>query len=446
MDRSRRSPDRRTSDPAVPIADGGRATAPDEGDPSTAGAERNRGGLRPGYEGSLPGETWFKEVDAAVVRADRCVRCGTCVAACPVDTIGVADDGRPVITELCIGCSQCWDFCPRGGLRYERQWTAAGGEDNVDGIGAVQATYSAKVTADWHARTQDGGVVTAMLVRLLETGAIDGAVIATESETDPWRAEPFVATTPEECVENAGSFYNQPMALDRLDARDLERKLPDVDLAEGTLALVATPCVIEGVRALQAHEWDYGSHEDGVRAIDYTIGLMCTKNFDYDGLVRDRLEGRHGIAPEDVGKFDVVRGDFVAFDRDGEELLRTPVEDFHEAALAGCDECADFVGYCADVAVGSVGSPDGYSSVVVRTDAGREAWDVAEPVLEARDLEAPGAIERLQRWDASAAADALERPLDPEAARFVPYDDHADRYGVDPNPYDPSVKGEPGSR
>jgi hypothetical protein len=31
------------------------------------------------------------------------------------------------------------------------------------------------------------------------------------------------------------------------------------------------------------------------------------------------------------------------------------VESFHDAALKGCDECADFTGYCADLTVGSVG-------------------------------------------------------------------------------------------
>ena len=67
-------------------------------------------------------KTWFMELDTAVIDEDRCIQCGTCVAACPSDSIGIGDDGLPELVKMCTGCSLCWDFCPRGGLRYERQW------------------------------------------------------------------------------------------------------------------------------------------------------------------------------------------------------------------------------------------------------------------------------------------------------------------------------------
>jgi len=57
--------------------------------------------------------------------------------------------------------------------------------------------------------------------------------------------------------------------------------------------------------------------------------------------------------------------------RDGEVAVDEPVRDFHGAALKGCDECADFLGRSADISVGSVGSMDGWTSVLVRTERGR---------------------------------------------------------------------------
>ena len=34
-----------------------------------------------------PGKTWFWELQAGVIDADRCIQCGTCVAACPSGSI-----------------------------------------------------------------------------------------------------------------------------------------------------------------------------------------------------------------------------------------------------------------------------------------------------------------------------------------------------------------------
>src|ERR671910_903295 len=66
-----------------------------------------------------PGKVWFWDLEKAVIDADRCVQCGVCVAACPTDSIGIGEDDLPKLVKMCTGCSLCWDFCPRGGLRYE---------------------------------------------------------------------------------------------------------------------------------------------------------------------------------------------------------------------------------------------------------------------------------------------------------------------------------------
>lgn len=69
-----------------------------------------------------PGKTWFWELEAGVIDAGRCIECGTCVAVCPSNSIGVSEEGLPELVKMCTGCSLCWDFCPRGGLRYEALW------------------------------------------------------------------------------------------------------------------------------------------------------------------------------------------------------------------------------------------------------------------------------------------------------------------------------------
>lgn len=382
-------------------------------------------------------KTWFMELDEAVIEEDRCIQCGTCVAACPSDSIGIGEDGLPKLVKMCTGCSLCWDMCPRGGLRYERQWKITGGEDNVSGAGDPITEFSATVEENWRENTQDGGLVTSILIHLLEADEIDGALIATESDEDARKAESFLATTPKECIENAGSFYNQTMALGNIDLKQWEHKLPKgKDWDEVSLALVGTPCEIEGIRALQDFDWDYQAHEEGVRAVEYTIALMCTKNFNYKKLMGEKLEEEHGIDRENIGKMDVIDGEMRVYDENTDLILQEDVENFHDAALKGCDECADFTGYAADLTVGSVGSSEEYSSVIVRTEQGLKAWKLTEADLDYHNLESRKAIGKLQSWDKSKAFESLNRPFDPDAPRFIEYENHAENYTTELTPHE----------
>ncbi|WP_137290977.1 Coenzyme F420 hydrogenase/dehydrogenase, beta subunit C-terminal domain [Natronorubrum halophilum] len=381
-------------------------------------------------------KTWFMELDEAVIDEGRCIQCGTCVAACPSDSIGVGDDDLPELVKMCTGCSLCWDFCPRGGLRYERQWKITGGDDNVKGAGDPITEFSARVDEDWTENAQDGGVVTTVLSHLLEEGEIDGALVATESDEEAWKAESYLATSHEDLIENAGTIYNQTLALGNLDLERWEHKLPDKPFDELSLAIVGTPCEIEGIRALQDFDWDYQQQNEGIRAVDYTIALMCTKNFNYHSLMGEQLEEQRGISPDEIGKMDVLNGKMMVYDHDGEMIVEEDIGNFHDAALKGCDECADFTGFCSDITVGSVGSSDEYSSVIIRTEQGMKAWELTEPDLDYHDLEDKSAVGKLQGWDKKKAFESLERPFDPDAPRFIDYKDHAENYGTALNPHD----------
>jgi coenzyme F420 hydrogenase subunit beta len=370
-----------------------------------------------------PGKVWFWDLDEAVIAADRCIECGTCVAVCPSDSIGIGDDGLPALVKMCTGCSLCWDYCPRGGLRHEATWKLTSSAGNGQ---AVRERYSARARPDL-AGAQDGGVVSTVLIALLEAGELDGVLLARESATERWKGEAFLARTPAEVVECAGSFYNQTMALAHLDLGKLD--LPP----NPRIALVGTPCEVEGLKAMQARPWTWGSAVPD--AIVLTIALLCTKSFNYEKLMVDEIQRKRGIPLEDIGRVDVVRGKLIVQDHQGETLVSEPIRDFHGAALKGCDECTDFLGGAADLSVGSVGSDDGWSSVLVRSQAGKAAIARAQDRLELRDLERPQALEKLDALDKKIAFEHLERPFDPDAPLFIDYTEHLDAYdGTDRAP------------
>jgi coenzyme F420 hydrogenase subunit beta len=400
-----------------------------------------------------PGKTWFWELEAGVIFADRCIQCGTCVAVCPSNSIGVNKDSNlPELVKMCTGCSLCWDFCPRGGLRYEALWPPSTGESEAgevpvvvksdsadtywkltggppgDGLGAVIGEYAVRagVPAD---DVQDGGVVTAMLLALLAGGDIDGALVSRPSDNpdEPWKGIATVATTAKEIMAAAGSFYNQTMALAELDLSRYD--LP----AKPRLAVVGTPCEIQGIRAMQARRWPSGAHR--IDAVVLTIALLCTKSFDYRGLMLDLLQKDRGIDIDRVSKVDVIRGKMIVEYRDGELAVDEPIKNFHGAALKGCDECADFLGRSADLSIGSVGAIDGWSSVLVRTERGHRALDNARGRLDFRELDSPEALVKLDAFDKRVAFDSLRRPFDPDAPLFIDYAEHVATYeGTDRAP------------
>ena len=411
---------------------------------------------------SPPGKVWFWELEEAVIDADRCIQCGTCVAACPSNSIGINEDTElPELIKMCTGCSLCWDFCPRAGLRYEALWppstvsedeagdagpTANGhgsepaapvsleeradasdtyfritGGPPADGLGAVLESYAVRASKR-DDEVQDGGAVTALLSALLVAKEIDGALVSKPSADpdEPWKGVATIATTPAEVAASAGSFYNQTMALAALDLSPYN--LPP----KPRIAVVGTPCEVQGLRAMQARRWYTGAHR--VDAVVLSIALLCTKSFDYEGLILRELMEKRVVDMDRVSKIDVIRGRMIVEYADGQLAVDEPVKNFHKVALKGCDECADFLGRGADLSVGSVGSMDGWTSVLVRTERGRLAFQSARTKLDVRALDDPDALVRLDNLDKRIAFKSLRRSFDPDAPLFIDYEEHVRTY------------------
>ena len=353
---------------------------------------------------------WFHKTASAVIDADRCVGCGACIAACPSKSIGVGGDGLPTLVRMCTGCSACWDYCPMAGFRPER----LNHQSEEDPVGPIQEAVSARAV-ERPDGAQDGGAVTALLTTLMERGHID-AVIMTQ-KLDAFVGSPILATSPEQIRTGAGSVYHQSEALAVLN----ERAPANVE----RIAFVGTPCQISGLRAIQKFPWE--RRETLAHKVILAIGLFCTRSFDPKKLIP--MVAGEGVNLGKVKKIDIREGKLVAAGEGGEELMKKPVKDFHAASLKGCDECADFAALGADMVVGNIGSEPGTSTVLIRTDAGMEAWVKAAGAFEDAPIDDLSAVKRLALRNLDRAKKNLQREYDPGASMWVSYTEHLEDYG-----------------
>ena len=257
----------------------------------------------------------------------------------------------------------------------------ADGEDRERGLGDVLDSYAVRASRA-NAGAQDGGAVSAILAGLLGSGAIDGALVSKPSDDpdEPWKGVATIARTPAEVYAASGSFYNQTMALAALDLSGYA--LP----ANPRIAVVGTSCEIQGLRAMPLRPWSTGAHRvDAV--VLHDRAHVHGKSFDYEALILRDCSGTKGRGPR--AACEGRRGARAAVS--STSTARSPStsvsDEFHGAALKGCDECADFLGRAADLSVGSVARSTAGRRVLVPDRAGSVPRSTGRPMLDLRELD-----------------------------------------------------------
>lgn len=291
-----------------------------------------------------------------VVRPGRCVACGSCVSVCPVDAISLVE-GAPKLTGKCTVCGACYVGCPRvehGFSELEKQalGRARAAEEACNGV--VIGAYAVKALDESvKGHVQDGGAVTAILLDQVKTGG--GAVVAGLDDEKPWLPVPVLARDRETIIRCAGTKYTSaPMiaALKKAEREGLDK-----------VAFVGTPCQIHALRRRK-------------NKIDVlAIGLFCMETFDYDKLMAHLRE--QGVDPAKVTKFEIKSGKFIAH-RLPEAPYEVKIRKLKELSRPCCRVCQDYTSELADISVGNVGSPDGYSTVLVRSAKGKAVLEAAE--------------------------------------------------------------------
>lgn len=291
---------------------------------------------------------------------DICSGCGACVAVCPADAIIFAHDKNsksPVQTGYCkevsdnVPCGACYAVCPRTKSQQESRMEKTG-------LGEYTRIFAAHSGFDVEKR-QSGGAVTAILANAFEEGLIDAVITVT---ADPWTQKPqsVVITQKEVLIATAGSRYAWWVpTLAALKSTVITQKIEKV-------AIVGVPCAASAARIMKTSDHDllrpFG------RAIRLIIGLFCTETFDYEMLIQDKIVHEMSIEPWQISKLD-VRGKLILTCTDN-TTREIPLHALEDCVRNGCHACGDLTAVDADISAGSIGSPDGETTIIVRTPDG----------------------------------------------------------------------------
>lgn len=349
----------------------------------------------------------FDELKAEVIDPGFCTRCGACVAFCK----NLGFNGQPkkisecVLDEGALECSKngtCYDHCPvTTALSSEDVF----GERGDESLGFYRKVVPLRATKEAILqKAQDGGAVTSILCAALESGRIEGVLAVDKDER--WRSIPKVVTSIEDLINAAGTKYWASHTVQNLGKTIRELKLRKI-------AIVGTPCQINGVRKLQKGLLN-------VKQLEIiTVGLFCMEAFSYEKLVEyfgSRLDLKK------VKKMDIKKGKFLI---ESTEKIEIPLSEVRRFVPEHCLVCTDFSAELADISVGSVGTPAGWSTAIVRSQVGEELLKnaIEKGYVQIEEAVSFGPVKKLVINKRDRATDEIKRrkneklPLPPKAVK-----------------------------
>lgn len=244
-------------------------------------------------------------------------------------------------------------------------------------LGKYTACISARSTdREILKKSQDGGIATTLMVYALEQGIIDGAIVTGKGDR-PWEPKPFVAMSREDILKARGTIYNISPQISWLKEATRSYGLDRV-------GVTGVCCQMQAVRKAQLYPMNM---RDVPEKIGLAIGLFCMENFSYKSM-QTIVEDHAAQSLGSVKKMEITKGKFWVYTDRG-NVATVPLKDTHKYEQPGCHVCLDYVSNLGDISTGSVGSPEGWSTVFIRTRKGNEVWSraVDEGLFETKPIE-----------------------------------------------------------
>ena len=277
-----------------------------------------------------------------VIDEGLCPFCGGCAGGCPY----LAQyKGRIVQLDCCrLSEGNCYDYCPRTYTDMDAVSRKIFGVPfSGEGVGVAREVLLARSTdPKIREKSQDGGVVTALLSVALEEGIIDAAIVtgmsngktsagllarnAVAGMSDDKTPVGLLARTKEELLQCIGGGYETSRVLSALNSIPKESR--------EKLGMIGLPCQVASVSKRKLSPPENRVNVDNVKLV---LGLFCaTKRWLEPGEDRQYIN-------------------------------------------KACSYCWDLTAEFADISIGSGRAKfKDWNTVIVRTKAGAELMDIAK--------------------------------------------------------------------
>ena len=319
----------------------------------------------------------FATLRVEVVEAGLCTRCGSCVGVCPKDAVHFEDPlglMLPVADEsACVGCpAPCITGCPGADVDFpglNRSIFGGPPEDYL--LGHTTAFHVGSATdPEIRRRAASGGVITAMLKHLLESGEIAGVACLMDDPDAPLLPRPVIATDWDTLRAAQQSKYT---------LTPVNTILKEIEAFAAPVAFVGLPDQVQSIRKLQA------AGHPGASWIKLIVGSFCGA-VNHFSSVREFVR-KHGVKDLD----EIARIEYRAGDWPG--TMRVTLHDGRRFELAKFYAnymnlfyvverslfCVDLSNELADISAGDAWAPryenrhEGFSLLISRTERGEQA-------------------------------------------------------------------------
>lgn len=321
--------------------------------------------------------TFVKEIDKLrkVINKGLCNRCGTCVGLSE-EKIRFQDRTGKYMPSILIKpeeelSKRIWHACSGKEFNFEfyRDLIFPSGNHFHTYIGSYRNIYIG-YSNDSNIRkvASSGGIISAVLIWLLEKKKIDGAVVLGMSSDEPWLCKPFIAKTKEEILDASQSKYI---------ISSVNEILPQMESFNGKLAYVGLPGQVQSIRKLQE------INDPSVRNIKYIFGPFYGNTMHFSSvksllrsygekdyrMIKD-LQFRHGEWPGKM-RIEMQNGREITLPKFHANYL-IPFHILKNSLL-----CTDLSNEFTDISGGDAWAPDyeergkGFSLIVSRSAEGQ---------------------------------------------------------------------------
>jgi coenzyme F420 hydrogenase subunit beta len=231
----------------------------------------------------------WERFEREVLAAGNCAHCGACVGLHPGSLEFEETPAgplprlrRPLTDGEDASLAVAWAVCPGRGVPYPELFRHLEYRREISLLGSYRALWTGFATdPEVRRRAASGGVISRILIHLLESGRVAGAVVLRQGLRRPDVATPVIATGREAVLAAAQSVYAVTPTLDLL---------PEMAAFPGPLAFVGLPEQVAALRMLQA-----AGHPAATK-VAFVIGPYTGTNM-YAGAVRAFLRAQ-GVGDE----------------------------------------------------------------------------------------------------------------------------------------------------